>query len=216
MLSQTNLPVALLLDGRAALVVGHGPELERRVNQFLEAGACVRVVTRGQLEAGRLTSLAQLGNGKSLEICEREYDEADLDDRWIAVLTDRDASLAAAIALAAEQRCLFFCAVDQPEFGSFAHVALTRQGPISIAVSSGGAVPGLSARLRDEISRLLASSAVGSFAHRVAALRRRLEPDERASVVSALMRAVRLDGRVHLPSEALSDAERRWPEGGAS
>jgi len=211
MLSQPNLPVALLLQGRPVLVVGHGPELERRVNQFLEAGARVRVVTRRPLDPGRLTSLTQLGDSGSLEICEREYRDTDLDDRWLAVMSDRDHELAANMARAADQRCTFFCAIDQPEFNSFAHVALARQGPITLAVSTGGAVPGLSGRLRDELARLLAQSDLGAFAHRVATLRRRIAPRRRGSVVAALMQALRLEGRFDVPSEQLGEAEQRWP-----
>ena len=62
----------------------------------------------------------------AVTLAARPATEADLDGVWLAVLTDMDPALAERLSRAAEARRVFFCAVDQPGFGSFSHVCLDR------------------------------------------------------------------------------------------
>jgi precorrin-2 dehydrogenase / sirohydrochlorin ferrochelatase len=78
-----------------------------------------------------------------------EYDPALLDDAWLVVVVDREQG-ERVYADANERRVL--CNVeDVPELCSFILPAIHRRGPITLAVSTGGASPALAQRLRDDL-----------------------------------------------------------------
>ncbi len=167
-------PVALKLEGRACLVVGAGDEAAARAAALRAAGASVQIVAR-------------------------EFVPSDLDGMWLAVLTDRDDALALRIARAAEERQVFFCAVDQPEAGSYSHVAIARAGPVFAALGTQGEAPALARRLRELIEELFNTAGLGPFAERLAALRKSTPPDRRRDVLNRAVEGVRLEGNLVLP-----------------
>ncbi|HEX9621945.1 MAG TPA: bifunctional precorrin-2 dehydrogenase/sirohydrochlorin ferrochelatase [Polyangiaceae bacterium] len=183
--------VALRVAGRRCLVIGDGTEASRRVESLLERGAVVTWLKR--------TPESDVVASERLSVQVRAFDAADLEGVWLAVLTDRDRDLARRVAGFAEARCIWFCAVDQPELTSFAHVALASAGLVQVAVGTGGAVPALARRLREEIERLLSESGLGPFAEALARLRESLSPKERRERLGPLLERVRLSGRLELP-----------------
>ena len=174
-------PVALKLDGRRCVVVGSGETASPRVQSLREAGADVRHVT--------------------------QFSSADLDGAWLVVLTDRDRELAARIAHACEERRIFYCAVDDPSVGSYAHLALARAGNVVLAIGTNGEAPALARRLRELFQALLARSGLAAFAERHAELRRKTPPERRAEVLGAHVRELRLDGELVLPPDGTDPAQ---------
>jgi siroheme synthase (precorrin-2 oxidase/ferrochelatase) len=166
-------PVALKLDGRTCLVVGSGEEARARAGALEAAGANVRVA--------------------------QGFVPEDLDGVWLAVLTDRDSSLAERVAREAEARRVFFCAVDQPEVGSYSHVAIARAGPVFAAIGSHGETPALARRLRELLNDLFARAGLAAFAEGLAELRRATPAGERRDVLNAAVRDVRIEGDLVLP-----------------
>ena len=78
------------------------------------------------------------------------YEPALLDDVWLAVVVD-PAQGGRVLADASERR--IFCNVeDVPEQCTFILPALHRRGPITLAVSTGGASPALAQWLRDHFA----------------------------------------------------------------
>lgn len=173
-------PVALKLDGRACLVVGSGVEASARAESLEAAGAKVRVAER--------------------------FVPEDLDGVWLAVLTDRDPSLAARVAREAEARRVFFCAVDQPEVGSYSHVAIARAGPVFAAIGSHGEAPALARRLRELFDDLFTRAGLAGFAERLADLRRATPSSDRRDVLNAAVRDVRIEGDLVLPKSNDDDS----------
>jgi siroheme synthase-like protein len=167
-------PVALKLAGKKCLVVGSGDEARLRARAFEDAGASVLVV-------------------------ERDFDPAHLDGVWLAVLTHQNAELAARIARAAEERRVLFCAVDQPAFGSYSHLAVTRAGPLFAAIGTQGEVPALARRMRELLAQLFSEARLDAFAQRLAELRRRTPPERRRAVLNSAVESVRIEGRLVLP-----------------
>jgi siroheme synthase-like protein len=55
----------------------------------------------------------------------------------------------------AERRSVLCNVVDVPELCSFILPAVHREGPIAVAISTGGASPALAQRLRDEIAAVV-------------------------------------------------------------
>lgn len=188
--------IGLRLSGRHCLVVGGGEEVDRRVTALREAGALLRVVSERPTEA--LAALAQSG---AVELLERSFRETDLDGIWLAVLTDLDRAEAARIFAATTARHVFFCAIDQPDFCTFSHLALARSGDVTLAVSTNGRAPALARRLREELERLLAESRLGPFMERLSALRDRTPSSERRDVLGRAVSGVRLTGALEVPED---------------
>jgi siroheme synthase-like protein len=170
----TAFPIALKLSGKTCLVVGAGDEALSRSRALEAAGASVIAIERG-------------------------FSPDHLDGVWLAVLTDHDDELAARIARAADERRVFFCAVDQPEFGSYSHLAITRAGPVFAAIGTQGEAPALARRLRELFDELFVRAGLATFAERLATLRKSTPPERRRQVLNAAVEGIRLEGQLVLP-----------------
>jgi precorrin-2 dehydrogenase/sirohydrochlorin ferrochelatase len=186
-------PIALLLTGRACLVVGSGAELTSRTRALLDAHARPSVVSTAP--SAEVRALAQSG---AIELHEREFVDTDLDDKWLAVLVDADEVLATRMARLAHVARVFFCAVDQPEHNSYAHMAQARAGLLTIAISTAGQAPALGRRLREELERLLAASKMADFVDKLAALRSQTPSPERRRVLGNAVSSVHFTGELKL------------------
>ena len=180
-------PASLRLNGLRCLLVGSGEEAEHRAAALVAAGARLRVASPRPSRG--LRNMAAEG---SLALAMRGFEEQDLEDVWLAILTDPDPDVAAKIAAAAAAQRIFFCAVDQPEHSTFFHPAVARSGPVLVAVSTSGAAPALSRRLREELERVMNDAEVGAFVEGLVALRARTPSDERKAVLGDAVANIRL------------------------
>lgn len=189
----TPFPVNLNLEGRACLVLGAGSELVLRVQNLLNAGARVSVVSESPGDAVR--ALSQAGK---LTLEERPFAEPDLDGQWLCVLVGAAPELALRVAEAAERARVLFCATDGPEKNSFSHMALARAGSLVIAVGTTGVAPALARRLREELQRLLDESDMTTFVERLAELRRSTPSADRKKVLGDAVAEVRFTGKLEI------------------
>jgi uroporphyrin-III C-methyltransferase/precorrin-2 dehydrogenase/sirohydrochlorin ferrochelatase len=180
-------PASLRLSGLRCLLVGSGQEAERRAAALVEAGARLRVASEKPPPG-----LRKMAADGALALAMRGFEEQDLEDVWLVVLTDSDPELAATIATAASKHRIFFCAVDQPEHSTFHHPAVARSGPVVVAVSTSGAAPALSRRLREELERVLDDAEVGAFVEGLVALRSQTPSAERRAVLGEAVANIRL------------------------
>lgn len=79
-----------------------------------------------------------------------EYEPSLLDDAWLVVVVDRGQG--ERVFAAASARRIFCNVEDVPELCTFILPALHRRGPITVAVSTGGASPALAQWLRDRFA----------------------------------------------------------------
>ncbi|HYQ04112.1 MAG TPA: NAD(P)-dependent oxidoreductase [Polyangiaceae bacterium] len=186
-------PVALLLRGRACLVVGSGSEVISRTQALLDALARPTVVS--DQPSAELRALAASG---SIELHERDFDDSDLQGKWLAVLVDANPELATRMARLADSNRVFFCAVDQPEHNSYAHMAQARAGLLTIAISTAGQAPALGRRLREELERLLTAANMSDFVKKLAQLRQNTPSHERRQVLGAAVAHVHFSGKLEL------------------
>ncbi|MEP7048773.1 MAG: NAD(P)-dependent oxidoreductase [Pseudomonadota bacterium] len=187
-------PIALLLEGRACLVVGSGPDLLTRTQALLDAHARPVVISSGPSE-----ELEEWARAKKIELHEREFVDADMSGKWLAVLVDDNPVLAARMAFLAHAARVFFCAVDQPEHNSYAHMAQARAGLLTIAISTAGQAPALGRRLREELEGLLTRARMSEFVEKLAHLRARTPSVERRQVLGAAVAGVHFTGELVLP-----------------
>jgi uroporphyrin-III C-methyltransferase/precorrin-2 dehydrogenase/sirohydrochlorin ferrochelatase len=147
-------PLGLMLAGRRVLVVGGGAVASRRIPGLLEAGADVVVVApqvtpvlHGLADAGRLRWLA------------RGFEPSDVDGVWLVHVAVDDSEVAAAVSEAAERRRVFCVRADARNAATAWTPAITRHGPVTVAVTAGGDFRH-SMAVRDAIRTLLEGSPV--------------------------------------------------------
>jgi siroheme synthase-like protein len=131
------------LEGRSALVVGGGPVAREKVEGLLACGADMTVVAP-EIDP----ELERPG----IELVRRDYRTTDLDGRFLVVAATSTEDVNRRVFRDAEARGLLCNVVDVPDLCSFILPAVHRQGPIAVAVSTGGASPALAQRLRDDIA----------------------------------------------------------------
>jgi precorrin-2 dehydrogenase/sirohydrochlorin ferrochelatase len=134
------------LEDRPCLVVGGGPVALEKVRGLLDCGARVTVVA-----PEILPDLLDL----PVSFVEGRYQASDLEGRFLVVAATDDEPLNRRVFGDAEARGMLCNVVDVPELCSFILPAVHREGPLAVAVSTGGASPALAKRLRDEIARVV-------------------------------------------------------------
>jgi siroheme synthase-like protein len=112
------------LTGRRCLVVGNGGVADEKAQALRATGAEVVVAA--------------------------EYEPSLLDGVWLVVVAEP--VLGERVFADAEERRVFCNVADVPELCSFILPALHRRGPITVAVSTGGASPALAQHLRDDFA----------------------------------------------------------------
>ncbi len=187
-------PLALEVDGRPCVVLGNGAEAIRRASALLEAGAIVSLVAENP-SAELREFVAQHG----LALAERRPRGSDLDGCWLAVFSERDPALAAELGAAANERRVWFCAVDEPRASNYAHMAQARAGLVTVSVSTSGKAPALGRRLSEELRRVFDAAGLAAFAQKLAELRERTPSAERGRVLGEAVADVELEGRLRLP-----------------
>ena len=141
------LLVAWCVEGKACLVVGGGKISARRVRTLLAAGGQVQVVAPWLHPEIRARALRH-----EIHCEERGWRPSDLDGVELVLVAIDDPRLSAEIAVACRARGLWVHVADRPELCDFIFPALHREGPIQVAVSTGGLGPGMAARVRDRIA----------------------------------------------------------------
>ncbi len=161
-------PLFADLKDRPVLVVGGGVVALRKIAALQAAGALVRVGApaldprlQAQVRAGELEHLAG------------EFEEAWLDDIWLAVAATDDHAVNQRVAEAGNARRLFVNVVDDAELSSYQVPSVVERGPLQIAISSRGAAPMLARHLREKLETQFDGS-LGTLAQLLATHRQRI------------------------------------------
>ncbi len=122
-------PIFLDLTGRPCVVVGSGPEAERKVAALRRAGAEVR--------------------------CAREFDPTLLENAALVMVAGASLATGEAVARAARALGIPVNVMDEPGLCTFLMPAIVDRAPVVVAISTGGAAPALARLLRLRLERLL-------------------------------------------------------------
>jgi len=135
------------LDEQGAVVMGAGPSAGRKVEGLLEAG------TRVTLIAPSLSaSLKQWADVERVEWLERTYRDGDLEGVALAIVTDVAPETEARIWEEARRRNVLINTTGSEVRSTFSNGAALRRGPLVISISTSGAAPTLSVRLRQQLA----------------------------------------------------------------
>ncbi|MEU0154410.1 uroporphyrinogen-III C-methyltransferase [Micromonospora fulviviridis] len=148
-MSGNPYPLGLRLAGRRVVVVGGGAVATRRVPALLDAGADVLLVApeltpalRAHVDAGRLHWEP------------RRFVPGDLDGAWLVQVAVDDRAAAAAVSAVAAERRIFCVRADDRAAATAWTPAVTRHGPVTVAVLGGGD-PRRAMTVRDAVRDLL-------------------------------------------------------------
>lgn len=156
-------PVVLDLRGVDVLVVGGGRVAARKARALLDAGASVTAVAP-RFDPGFPEEPTRIP---------RPYEVGDLQGKRLVTTATGDGDVDGRVAADADALGTWVNAADDPPRCSYLLPAVLRHGPVTIAVSTGGASPALASWIRDRIAEVVGPEvavAAGSLASQRAAL----------------------------------------------
>ncbi|MCE5271878.1 bifunctional precorrin-2 dehydrogenase/sirohydrochlorin ferrochelatase [bacterium] len=142
-------PLFLDLNGRLCKVVGAGKVARRKIEGLLEAGARLEVISPAAVP--EVESLAAQGK---IAWVRRAYHDGDLEGAFLVIGATPDRAVNAAVFREAESRHILVNVVDDPQYCNFILASVLRRGDFQLAVSTGGASPVLSRKVRERLESL--------------------------------------------------------------
>ena len=139
------LPLFVNLAGRRVVLVGGGPVAAGKLPQLVDAGADVLAVSPEVHPAIQASGVA---------IARREFSPSDLDGAWLVVAAATP-DVNRTVARAAESRRIFVNAVDDPANATAFLSGVVRRDGVTVAISTNGDAPGLTALLREAVDAIL-------------------------------------------------------------
>ena len=139
-------PVYLNLENRRCVIIGGGGVAEGKIARLREAGAVISVVS-----PDATPGIRQMAADGILRWEPRTYRPGDLEGAFIAIAATNDRDVNRAIYKEAEARGVMLNAVDDPPNCSFIAPSIVQRGPVTVAISTGGASPALARKLRESL-----------------------------------------------------------------
>jgi siroheme synthase-like protein len=139
------LPLFVNLAGRRVVLVGGGSVAAAKLTQLLAAKADVLVVSPDVHADIERSGVA---------IARREFAAADLDGAWLVVAAATPEANQI-VAQAADARRIFVNAVDDPANATAFLSGVVRRDGVTLAISTSGDAPGLTALLREALDAIL-------------------------------------------------------------
>jgi uroporphyrin-III C-methyltransferase / precorrin-2 dehydrogenase / sirohydrochlorin ferrochelatase len=146
------LPLFLDLAGRDVLLVGGGPVAAGKLQQLRAAGARVLVVSPERVP--------DIREADGIIIVPRPFLPSDLDGVWLAVAAATP-DVNRQVADACEARRIFVNAVDDPVNATAYLSGVVRRDTVTIAVSTSGEAPALTALVREGLDAVLPNDLAG-------------------------------------------------------
>ena len=142
-------PITLIhLHRVRCLVVGGGKVAARKAAGLLAAEAQVVVISPVLCE--QLELLAERGD---VQVMRRGYRSGDLEGTFLVIAATDDPDVNHRVWEEAQARGILINAVDDPEHCTFIAPAVVRQGPLTLAISTGGRCPALARHLREQFEQ---------------------------------------------------------------
>ena len=142
----TFYPVFLNLTERRCVIIGGGQIAEGKISKLLDSGAKIIVISPDATQGIR--GFAERGQ---IEFDLRKYQEGDLQGAFLAIAATNDRMVNQEIFEEAEKQGILLNAVDDMPRCSFIAPSIVERGPVTVAISTGGASPALARKLREKM-----------------------------------------------------------------
>ena len=139
-------PVFLNLTGRRCVIIGGGQIAEGKISKLLDSGAKIIVISPDATQGIR--SFAERGQ---IELDLRKYQQGDLQGAFLVIAATNDRVVNQEIFEEAEKQGILLNAVDDMPRCSFIAPSIVEKGPVTVAISTGGASPALARKLRENM-----------------------------------------------------------------
>ena len=194
MSGRTYLPIALNLQGQSAVVVGAGEPAYYKACLLCDFGIATTVIAPPDGADTFDERLQELHDRGEIQLRRRTYVPSDLEGHRIAIIATGERLMDYAIESDARAQGLLVNVVDDPAHCDFFASAYVRHGSISIAVNSGGASPGFTGALKDDLAQRYGPEIKDHLAHYLAWRRLVRERVETFPERERLWRGLRADG----------------------
>jgi len=141
-------PVNLDVRGKKCLVVGGGKVAFQKVKGLLLAGADPTVISPRVDKA-----LEKLSRIKKVRLIRDHFKVKYLNDFSLAIVATDNGQANSKIAALCRKRKFLVNVVDQPADCTFTVPSIFRRGPLTIAISTNGASPALSKKIRRDLEK---------------------------------------------------------------
>ncbi|MHB8793405.1 MAG: precorrin-2 dehydrogenase/sirohydrochlorin ferrochelatase family protein [Thermoleophilia bacterium] len=138
-------PANLKIDGRPCVIIGGGRVASRKAASLLECGGKLKVVSP-ELDP----DFGELG---AFEHVARPYEAGDLEGAFLVIAATDDEAVNRAVEEEARALQLLLNVVDKPEQCNFYVPSSVKRGELMLTVSTGGQLPALSKRLRQQLEK---------------------------------------------------------------
>lgn len=133
------------LSGRRCLIIGGNHEAERKALGLLECGADVELISP-EPTAG----LREMADAARINWVERDYRAGDVAGAFLVIVSETNPAKTHPIFEEAERENVLINAMDDVQHCTFVAGSVVRRGHLVLSISSSGAAPALSVRLRKE------------------------------------------------------------------
>lgn len=140
-------PMFVSLQKKVCLVVGGGSVGERKVRGLLQYGGVIRLI------AEDLSPWLQVQCAEgTVQLVGKTYTKGYLDGVDLVFAATNDLCLNRRVAEDARKSGLWCNMATEPEEGSFIVPSIVRKGPLTIAISTGGASPAVAVRIKQKLA----------------------------------------------------------------
>ncbi len=144
---KTFYPVFLNLNGRRCIVIGGGQIAEGKVLKLIDSGAKIVVISPDATQ-----NIREIAGRGDVELNLRKYQTGDLAGAFLVIAATNDRVVNQEIFEEAESLGVLLNAVDDPPRCSFIAPSIVERGPVTLAISTGGASPALARKLRETLA----------------------------------------------------------------
>jgi precorrin-2 dehydrogenase/sirohydrochlorin ferrochelatase len=201
-------PLSLDVRGRSSVIIGGGRVAERKALSLLEAGADVTVVS-----PSLTPKLGELSGSGKIRHLQKSFEEKDLSGAFVVFAATDSIEINSAVGRLCRGKNILVNVSAPPEESSFIVPSVVERGDLVIAVSTGGASPSLSRKVREELEERYGPEYEALLKKLAVARKRLIEevPDEtrRRQALQAIVESDVID---LLKQNRTQEAERRIGE----